>query len=103
MRQNSAASPKQHTCACGGVRGSMPAPQRRLLYRRGARTATPARARGVDAVQGEMPLAACSSEQVRPQDSCTATRFGSEALICALLCAHGPAWSDAAVATVVKA
>ena len=47
-------------------------------------------------------LAARSSEQVRPQGSCTATRFGSEALICALMCAHGPAWSDAAVATVAK-
>eukprot|EP00964_Phaeocystis_antarctica_P097752 scaffold63821_cov100-Phaeocystis_antarctica.AAC.1 len=48
-------------------------------------------------------LAACSSEQVRPQDSCTAARFGSEALICALMCPHGAAWSDAAVASVVKA
>ena len=32
-------------------------------------------------------LAARSSEQVRPQDSCTATRFGSEALF-APSCAH---------------
>ena len=46
-------------------------------------------------------VAARSSEQVRPQSACTGTSLGSEALICALLCAHGAAWSDAAVATVV--